>query len=599
MADRVGQQFGHYKLIRLLGTGGFAEVYLGEHVYLQSLAAIKVLHTQLGKDDTANFLSEARTLVGLKHPHIVRILDFGVEENIPFIVMEYAPNGTLRQRFPRGTSLTPAIVVPYVKQIASALQYAHNQKLIHRDVKPENMLIQDNNDILLSDFGVAVIAQSTHHKGQQDVIGTATYMAPEQIRGQSRPSSDQYALGAVVYEWLSGRSLFQGTFTEVCSQHMFAAPEPLRAMTPAISSEIEKVVMTALAKDHSQRFAHVQAFATALEQACQAERSITVTPTPLPARQQSFPATFYGKDYQTSPAILEDSAPSYSAITVAPHSASQPAFGATIQERPGFLSPPQRHSIQSRLPESLRSPMGLLALLAVILTLVFFAGGGGLFYYAVTHQPVVKTQLTPTPTVHLTPTPTTFPTNPQEIYTTATSGNPVLSSALSAQDANSWDVTNSSGRGGCSFTGGSYHATMPLSGYVALCLAQTTNFSNFAFQVNMTILTGANQDGGGLIFRSNGNAFYRLRVGVAGTYDLVNQTNSLISTSSSAIKTGLNQTNVLTVVAHNQQIYLYINKSYITTINDSASSSGQIGLFAVGWTTPTDVAFNNTEVWQL
>ncbi len=557
MADRVGQQFGHYKLIRLLGTGGFAEVYLGEHVYLQSLAAIKVLHTQLGKDDTANFLSEARTLVGLKHPHIVRILDFGVEENIPFIVMEYAPNGTLRQRFPRGTSLTPAIVVPYVKQIASALQYAHNQKLIHRDVKPENMLIQDNNDILLSDFGVAVIAQSTHHKGQQDVIGTATYMAPEQIRGQSRPSSDQYALGAVVYEWLSGRSLFQGTFTEVCSQHMFAAPEPLRAMTPAISSEIEKVVMTALAKDHSQRFAHVQAFATALEQACQAERSIT------------------------------------------PHSASQPAFGATIQERPGFLSPPQRHSIQSRLPESLRSPMGLLALLAVILTLVFFAGGGGLFYYAVTHQPVVKTQLTPTPTVHLTPTPTTFPTNPQDIYTTATSGNPVLSSALSAQDANSWDVTNSSGRGGCSFTGGSYHATMPLSGYVALCLAQTTNFSNFAFQVNMTILTGANQDGGGLIFRSNGNAFYRLRVGVAGTYDLVNQTNSLISTSSSAIKTGLNQTNVLTVVAHNQQIYLYINKSYITTINDSASSSGQIGLFAVGWTTPTDVAFNNTEVWQL
>ncbi len=115
----------------------------------------------------------------------------------------------------------------------------------------------------------------------------------------------------------------------------------------------------------------------------------------------------------------------------------------------------------------------------------------------------------------------------------------------------------------------------------------------------MTILTGANQDGGGLIFRSNGNAFYRLRIGVNGNYDLVNQSNSLITTSSPAIKTGLNQTNVLTVVTRNQQIYLYVNKIYMTTITDSASSSGQIGLFAVSWTTPTDVAFNNAEVWQL
>jgi serine/threonine protein kinase len=597
MATRVGQQFGNYKLTRLLGTGGFAEVYLGEHIYLKSSAAIKVLLTQLGQDDTANFLAEARTLVSLKHPHIVRMLDFGMQENVPFLVMEYAPNGTLRQRFPKGTHLSPATVVPYVKQIASALQYAHNQKLIHRDVKPENMLLQDNDDLLLSDFGVAVIAQSTRHQGTQDVIGTATYMAPEQINGQARPSSDQYALGAVVYEWLSGRSLFQGTFTEVCSQHMFAIPQPLRAMAPAISPTIEQVVMTALAKDPAQRFAHVQAFATALEQACQAERSVTVTPTPRSASQpsfaQPFPATFYGRDDQTFQDAWEESVPSYSALTISPGSAPQSGFAAATQEPRNFPSPPRR-----------RSPMGPLALL-LILALVILTSGGGLFYYATTHQFIGKTQsastpsVLPSPTIHLAPTPTTFPTDPQDIYTAATSGSPVLYSSLTGQDVNSWDVTNASGGGGCSFTGGSYHTTMPQSGYVALCLAHATNFSNFAFQVNMTILTGANQDGGGLIFRSNGNAFYRLRIGVTGTYDLVNQTNSLISTSNEAIKTGLNQTNVLTVVARNQQIYLYINKSYITTITDSASSSGQIGLFAVGWTTPTDVSFNNAEVWQL
>src|SRR5205823_62613 len=133
MIGRAGQRLGNYRLTRLLGKGGYAEVYLAEHIYLESQAAIKVLYTRLTGADREAFLSEARTLVRLIHPYVVRVLDFGVEGNAPFLVMDYAPNGTLRQRHSKGTVVPLATVVDYVKQVAEALQYAHDQKLVHRD----------------------------------------------------------------------------------------------------------------------------------------------------------------------------------------------------------------------------------------------------------------------------------------------------------------------------------------------------------------------------------------------------------------------------------------------------------------------------------
>jgi hypothetical protein len=150
----------------------------------------------------------------------------------------------------------------------------------------------------------------------------------------------------------------------------------------------------------------------------------------------------------------------------------------------------------------------------------------------------------------------------------------------------------------CRFTGGAYHAVMTQHGYVQICMAQATNFSNFAFQVNMTALTGAAQDGGGLVFRSTSNGSYRLRIGVDGSYDLVDQ-NPVTSGSSSAIKTGLNQTNVITVVAQGQHIYMYVNRQLIASVVDSVNTSGQIGVFAVSWTAATDVVYSNAQVWQL
>jgi eukaryotic-like serine/threonine-protein kinase len=267
MADRVGQQFGNYRLVSLLGQGGYAEVYLGQHVRLSLQAAIKVLHTYLSGSEAEHFSQEAETIAKLTHPSIVRILDYDVQEGVPFLVMDYAPGGSLRRRYPKGNVVPLPQIVSYVKQVASALQYAHEQKFIHRDVKPENMLLGRREEVLLSDFGLAALAHSSGSLSTQEAVGTLPYMAPEQIEGHPRAASDQYALGCVVYEWLCGARPFEGSPTEVMVQQLSMPPPPLHEKVATIPLGIEQVVLKALAKDPKERFASVHDFAQALEQA--------------------------------------------------------------------------------------------------------------------------------------------------------------------------------------------------------------------------------------------------------------------------------------------------------------------------------------------
>src|SRR5215467_9143981 len=136
MTDRVGQQFGTYRLLRLLGKGAFAEVYLGVHIHLGTEAAIRLLHTQLATaGEIEKFRIEARHIAMLVHPNIVRVLHFDVEEGLPYLVLDYAPNGSLRALIPKGARLPIAAILPYAQQASQALQFAHDAQLIHRDVK--------------------------------------------------------------------------------------------------------------------------------------------------------------------------------------------------------------------------------------------------------------------------------------------------------------------------------------------------------------------------------------------------------------------------------------------------------------------------------
>src|SRR5262249_53625912 len=149
--------------------------------------------------EAEHFLHEAETIAVLAHPAIVRIFDFDVHEGVPFLVMDYAPHGSLRRRYPKGQIVPLPQIVSLVKQVATALQYAHEQKFIHRDVKPENLLLGRQQQVLLSDFGLAALAHSTASLSRQEAVGTLPYMAPEQIEGHARAASDQYALGVIVY----------------------------------------------------------------------------------------------------------------------------------------------------------------------------------------------------------------------------------------------------------------------------------------------------------------------------------------------------------------------------------------------------------------
>jgi serine/threonine protein kinase/Tol biopolymer transport system component len=315
MNDRVGRQIGNYRLTRLLGQGGFAQVYLGEHLYLKTQAALKVLSGTLTSENVEAFQQEAQRIAALKHPHILRVLDFGIEASIPFLVLEYAAHGAVRDRYPRGSRLPWPLVVSYCTQLAEALHWAHTTaRLIHRDIKPENMLLDEQDTLLLSDFGIATIAHSSATMKTVESIGTPAYMSPEQFAGRPVTASDQYSLAVVVYEWLCGQRPYTAdSFIALGMQHASAPLPSLLQHDPTLSPEVEQVVHTALAKDPAERFVSIRAFARALERALQPGSPASLPPTeqaggekgghpsldPLPTSTLAFPAGFFSLQAST------------------------------------------------------------------------------------------------------------------------------------------------------------------------------------------------------------------------------------------------------------------------------------------------------------
>jgi tetratricopeptide (TPR) repeat protein len=292
VAHHLGQQFGNYRLLRAVGSGSFATVYLGAHIHLGTQAALKVLHMDVPPDEGEAFRAEARTIARLVHPHIVRVLDFGLQGKTPFLVMDYAPYGSLRTDLSARLPLPLANVLPYVKQVAEALHYAHQQQVVHRDVKPENMLLGAQKQVLLADFGLAVIFASSRQHQSFDIAGTMAYMAPEQIRGKPCPASDQYALAVVLYQWLTGVLPFRGAPREILLQHLANQPPSLRAQGADICVAVEAVILQALAKEPGQRFPSIEAFLSALQQAAQDGGENTIAADlrrPLPRYAESVP----------------------------------------------------------------------------------------------------------------------------------------------------------------------------------------------------------------------------------------------------------------------------------------------------------------------
>lgn len=229
--------------------------------------------------------------------------------------------------------------------------------------------------------------------------------------------------------------------------------------------------------------------------------------------------------------------------------------------------------------------------------------------------PTVTLQLTPTDTPQASPTDTPQPSptdtpqpaptdtpqpsptvDAQTLYTTVTGSSPAYSTTLANQDGGQWDNGPFSGGGSCGFAGSSYQVVVPQQGSAGVCIAHGTYISNFAYQVQMTITSG---NGGGIVFRDANQQMYRFRIGSDGSYALASQDKVLATGTNTAIKTGLNQTNELMVIAQNQQISIYVNKQSLASVNDTASGTGALGLFAVNFTSSTTVTFSNVQVWRL
>ncbi len=267
--DFIDGQLGNYRLQELLGQGDATEVYVAEHVPQQTQVAIKLTYgTWEDEEEKARkFLTQSSMLTNLRHPHIVSISDFGIEQKVAYLVMEYMRHGNLRQRYHKGTRLPLEVVLQYVRQVASALTYVHERGLVHRDVKPQNMLLDDAGEIKLSDFGITIASHSISpiRGTSRSFEGTAPYAAPEQLQGQPRRASDQYALAITVYEWLCGDWPFSGTFYEITHQHLFVQPASLQEKGVDCPANVEQVIMRALEKEPEKRFPSIKYFADELE----------------------------------------------------------------------------------------------------------------------------------------------------------------------------------------------------------------------------------------------------------------------------------------------------------------------------------------------
>ena len=282
MSNLIGQSLGRYHILEQLGEGGMATVYKAYDTRLERDVAVKIIRTEKLTFETMSktlkrFEREAKALAKLTHPNIVPISDYGEHEGKPYLVMPYLPGGTLKGRL--GKPIPWEESVRLLIPIARALHYAHQQGIIHRDVKPSNILITQSGEPMLTDFGIAKILSDTEETadltGTGVGIGTPEYMAPEQFQGKTGPQADIYALAVVLYEMLTGRKPY--TADTPAAIIIKQATEPLPRpgqFAPGLPDVVEKVLFKALAKKPEDRYAEMAAFVAALE------RLLTVSPLP-------------------------------------------------------------------------------------------------------------------------------------------------------------------------------------------------------------------------------------------------------------------------------------------------------------------------------
>ena len=272
MPFAVGDSIGPYKILEQLGQGGMASVYKAYHASLDRYVAIKVLHPNLNQDSTfiARFKREARLIAKLDHPNIVAVHDFAEQDHYPYLVMKFIQGETLKDRLWRGP-LTSQEINDVLDAVGSALEYAHQHGILHRDVKPSNVLLGADGHIYLADFGLARIAQDGESTLSTDsIVGTPQYISPEQALGKRDldEGTDIYSFGVMLYEMVVGQVPFNSdTPFPIIYDHIYT-PLPLpRSINPSVPASVERVLLKALAKDRADRYQKVSDLVAAFRSA--------------------------------------------------------------------------------------------------------------------------------------------------------------------------------------------------------------------------------------------------------------------------------------------------------------------------------------------
>ncbi len=284
-----GTKLGQYVVQEAIGEGAMGVVYKAYHPQLERTGAVKVLHgIGLDVDSTARFRREAQAIAHMRHPNVLNVFDFGEFEGTPYMIVEYVPGGSLASRLNRG-ALDTRSALAYLQGIGEALDYAHKHGIVHRDVKPANVLMGPDDNPILADFGLAKLMESSSIKSLTGVTtGTPAYMAPEQVSGrQVGPAADRYSLAVMAYEMLTGSLPFEeGGVLEVLYAQVHRDPSAPSTVNPSLGPRVDSVILRGMAKDPNARWNRCGDLVAALETALLAD----ATPGPEKTIAMASPA---------------------------------------------------------------------------------------------------------------------------------------------------------------------------------------------------------------------------------------------------------------------------------------------------------------------
>lgn len=268
--DLVGKKLGEYEIVEHIGRGATADIYKALQPKLNRYVAVKVLSPLFADERTfrLRFVREAKSIAQLDHPNILPVYDFDQQDDLVYLVMQYVDTGSLADLM--GEPLTPDFAFEILEQVGSALSYAHSRGIVHRDVKPGNILLGPGNWVLLTDFGLVKILKDPSFITEAGMgLGTPAYMAPEQVRGETvDPRADLYALGAVLYHIVTGRVPFEGApGLAVAFKRLSEPPTQPRIINPSLPLAVNQVIIKALARNRDLRYESVDALVTAFREA--------------------------------------------------------------------------------------------------------------------------------------------------------------------------------------------------------------------------------------------------------------------------------------------------------------------------------------------